>query len=52
MGLLVALLVALLIGLVAYFLASLFPQSKAYAALIGLIVSIIAFLAQLGYLPS
>jgi len=50
MGLLAALLIALLIGLIAYFLATLFPQSKAYAHIIGLIVSIIAFLAQLGYL--
>ena len=50
MGLLVALLVALLIGLIAYFIASLFPQSNAHAQLIGLIVSIISFLAQLGFI--
>ena len=50
MSLLIALLIALLIGLVAYFVAGLFPQSKAYAKVIGLIVSIISFLAQLGYL--
>lgn len=50
MALLVALIIALIVGFIAYLLASAFPQSKAYAQVIGLIASVLSFLAQLGYI--